>query len=482
MARTATIAPEAVQAVSTDEFVNIAAGDRFLLVVTDADARLEGIDRRLLARTYVDRIQGGLRAYRHAREPKVLLRGAQRAILATVLLLAALLGLRWAFRRLEPRIGRRYEERIHSVQIQSFEILRAQRLRDAFRAVLRLLRALSAAVLFYFWLHFVLGSFPVTRPLATRLLSLVLEPLSRLGGGLLVLLPDLAFLLVLYLVTRWIAAAWSGSSSTGWPRARCTLANFEPEWALPTYRIVRLLDRRLRRRRRLPLHPGLELGGLQGRVALPRRHLLARLVLVHLEHHRRLPHDVPPRLPPRRPDPGRRRLGDVTEIRLQVTHLRSPKNEEIVVPNSTILNSNVINYSALARKQGLILHTTVGIGYETPWRQVEAMLLLAAERTPGLLREPAPFVLAEVARRLLRRPTRSMSTATPRPRWRACTRDLHQQHPRRLQRVRRPDHDAGLRGRPRAAEGRAEGQVVERRPRSPSAPAAPGQPEGGSSK
>jgi small-conductance mechanosensitive channel len=86
-------------------------------------------------------------------------------------------------------------------------------------------------------------------------------------------------------------------------------------------------------------------------------------------------------------------FGDVSEIRLQVTHVRSVKNEEIVVPNSSLLNSNVVNYSALARTRGLILHTTVGIGYETPWRQVEAMLLLAAERTAGLLREPAPFVL-----------------------------------------------------------------------------------------
>jgi small-conductance mechanosensitive channel len=85
--------------------------------------------------------------------------------------------------------------------------------------------------------------------------------------------------------------------------------------------------------------------------------------------------------------------GDVTEMRLQVTHLRTPKNEEVTIPNSAILNGQVINYSALATRQGLILHTTVGIGYETPWRQVEAMLLLAAARTPGLLREPAPFVL-----------------------------------------------------------------------------------------
>ncbi len=85
--------------------------------------------------------------------------------------------------------------------------------------------------------------------------------------------------------------------------------------------------------------------------------------------------------------------GDVTERRLMVTHLRTIKNEEIVVPNSTIINSHVINYSTLARTRGLILHTTVGIGYATPWRQVEAMLRLAAERTPGLLEEPAPFVL-----------------------------------------------------------------------------------------
>jgi len=85
--------------------------------------------------------------------------------------------------------------------------------------------------------------------------------------------------------------------------------------------------------------------------------------------------------------------GEVSEVRLMVTHLRTPKNEEVVVPNSLVLQSHVVNYSKLARSHGLILHTTVSIGYETPWRQVEAMLQLAAERTGGVLREPAPFVL-----------------------------------------------------------------------------------------
>jgi small-conductance mechanosensitive channel len=87
------------------------------------------------------------------------------------------------------------------------------------------------------------------------------------------------------------------------------------------------------------------------------------------------------------------KIGDVERMRLLVTHLRTPKNEEVVVPNSTIITSEVVNYSSLARDRGLILHTTVGIGYETPWRQVEAMLLQAATRTAGLRPEPAPFVM-----------------------------------------------------------------------------------------
>ena len=80
-------------------------------------------------------------------------------------------------------------------------------------------------------------------------------------------------------------------------------------------------------------------------------------------------------------------------MRLLVTHLRTPKNEEVIVPNSTIVGTEVVNYSSMAKARGLILHTTVGIGYETPWRQVEAMLIEAARRTAGLLRDPAPFVL-----------------------------------------------------------------------------------------
>lgn len=86
-------------------------------------------------------------------------------------------------------------------------------------------------------------------------------------------------------------------------------------------------------------------------------------------------------------------VGGVVEMRLLVTHLHSLKNERLVVSNSAVLNSNLVNYSSLAGEKGLILHTTVGIGYAVLWRRVEAMRTEAAERTPELLREPAPFVL-----------------------------------------------------------------------------------------
>jgi small-conductance mechanosensitive channel len=80
-------------------------------------------------------------------------------------------------------------------------------------------------------------------------------------------------------------------------------------------------------------------------------------------------------------------------MRLMVTKLRTAKNESVILPNSTILNTEVTNYSQQAQTEGLVIHSLVGIGYDAPWRQVEAMLLEAAARTEGVKTEPPPFVL-----------------------------------------------------------------------------------------
>jgi small-conductance mechanosensitive channel len=390
-ARTPAIEPEAVQSVPSDGGTTISAGDRFLMIVTEADARVEELDRSLLTRALEERIRRALRDYRHAREPAVLLRGAQRALAATLALAAVLLGLAWAFRKVEARFTRRYEERIHSLQFQSFEILRAQRIRGTLRAVVGTVRAATAALLVYFWLHFVLSSFPVTRALAARLLSLVLEPLGQMVGGFVAQLPNLAFLVVLFLVTRWLLRV-TRLFFDAVAKGQVALSGFEPDWAGPTYRITRLGVIAFALVVAYPYIPGSRSAAFQGisiflgvMFSIGSSSFISNIIAGYSMTYRRA-FRLGDRI-----QVGEI-FGDVTEVRLQVTHLRSVKNEEIVIPNSTLLGSSVVNYSALARSRGLILHTTVGIGYETPWRQVEAMLLLAAERTPGLASQPAPFV------------------------------------------------------------------------------------------
>lgn len=86
-------------------------------------------------------------------------------------------------------------------------------------------------------------------------------------------------------------------------------------------------------------------------------------------------------------------MGTVTRLGMMTTRVRSIRNEEVAIPNSSITRNSLINYSALARERGLILQIEVGISYEVSWRRVHAMLLEAARRNPDLLSSPAPFVL-----------------------------------------------------------------------------------------
>ncbi|TFH49653.1 MAG: mechanosensitive ion channel, partial [Methanothrix sp.] len=86
-------------------------------------------------------------------------------------------------------------------------------------------------------------------------------------------------------------------------------------------------------------------------------------------------------------------IGDVVEKTLLVTRVRTIKNVDITVPNAMVLSSHIINYSSTAEDDGLILHTTITIGYDAPWRQVHELMIAAARATSNILETPAPFVL-----------------------------------------------------------------------------------------
>jgi small-conductance mechanosensitive channel len=204
-------------------------------------------------------------------------------------------------------------------------------------------------------------------------------------------IPDVLFLAVLFLVTRYLLkVVHLFFAAVG--RGEVTFAGFEPEWADPTYKLLRIGIVALALVVAYPYIPGSGSEAFKGIsifigivFSLGSSSTIANLIAGYTMTYRRAF-----RLGDRVKISGA--TGYVTGMRLQVTHLRTVKNEEVIIPNSTILNNEVVNYSSLARTRGLILHTTVGVGYATPWRQVEAMLLMAAERTPGLMREPAPFV------------------------------------------------------------------------------------------
>jgi len=85
--------------------------------------------------------------------------------------------------------------------------------------------------------------------------------------------------------------------------------------------------------------------------------------------------------------------GEVIDVGFLATKLKTPRQEEITIPHSVLVGTATTNYSRLAGDRGMVVTTSVTIGYDAPWRQIHALLLLGASRTAGIRREPAPWVL-----------------------------------------------------------------------------------------
>lgn len=370
----------------------ILANGRHLLGVLDEDAALENIDRRILADLYRARIAQAITRYRDARRPAVLWANTVRAIGATLGLIAvAWIGWRLV-RALRSRLERRYHPRLQDVRISSFRLFGADQLWFWLAGLMNVVWALVVVTLTFGYLEYTLGLFPWTRGTASGLLALSIQPIQTVGQDLLDAIPDLVFLFVLFLVMRYVlrlTRLFFASVADG----SVTLGHFDADWAWPTYRLVRLAIFALAVVIAYPYVPGSHTEAFKGVTifvgilfSLGSSSFIGNTIAGYSLTFRRAFHvgDVV-RIA--------EHVGEVTEIRLMVTHLRTPHNEEVVVPNSQIVATEVVNLSRWARERGLILQATVGIGYDTPWRQVEAMLLEAARRTPGLLTAPAPFVL-----------------------------------------------------------------------------------------
>jgi len=388
------IPPSALHLVANDHWIEIVGGENSIMGVFDADAAAEapGLSRQALAQIYLKKISSALQQYRAEREPAQLARNAFRIAGWTLLLLLVELAMLGSLRWLTVRIGHSYDSAIERIETGTFRLIRAASIWVAMRFATRLFALVAALTIFYAYLHIALDYLPWTRALSSDLRELTVAPLFVLARAAVAAIPRLLVIVVIVAVARYVIrlARFFFSAIEG---GAITFSGFDADWSKPTFNLVRVLIIAFAAMVCYPYFPGSRSEAFKGITifvgvlfSLGSSSLLANIIAGYTMAYRRAFH-VGDRIK------VGDLMGDVTQIGLMVTHMRSIKNEELVVPNSVILNSNVINYASLSRKQGLILHTAVGIGYETPWRQVEAMLLMAAERTAGLLREPVPFVL-----------------------------------------------------------------------------------------
>jgi small-conductance mechanosensitive channel len=370
---------------------DVLAGNQRVVVVTDTDARAEGVSRRELAGAIGARIGEAIGEYRKARAPEALTRSLALTGAATSVFVLVMGVIVWGSRWIRTTLERRYRERIKGLGIGSLQLVRADRawvwLGGAFGAI----RAGFVLVAVFLYVEYVLSLFPSTRGPAKRVMGYVLDPIGTMAEGIVAEIPDLIFLAILFVVVRYVLRlVHMYFAALG--RGEVVISGFDRNWAEPTYKLVRIGIFILALVVAYPYIPGSSSDAFKGisifigiLFSLGSSSAIANIIAGYMMTYRRA-FKVGDRVKIGEV------VGDVTETRLQVTHVKTIKNEEVIIPNSSILNNEVMNYSSFARAGGLILHTDVGIGYGTPWRQVEAILLLAAQRTKGLMTEPAPFV------------------------------------------------------------------------------------------
>lgn len=382
-----------LRVVPDENFHRIMAGDTMLMAISQADADLEGTTRGALAELTINKIREAVIGYRAARQPAALLQGAGRGLLALLVMTGLLYLLRFLFARLEHGLRRVFDRKVSDARVQELRIVEAQRIWLLVSSLLRFLRTVTGLAVVLLCANYVLGCFPWTRPLSNRLFHVLLDPLRVMAEATLQAVPGLAFVAVLAIVTRYLVVLVK-LIFRAVEEGNLKIRGFEPEWAMPTFRVLRFVMIAFALVVAYPYLPGSDSAAFKGvslflgvMFSLGSSSAISNIIAGYSLIYRRA-FRVGDRVK------IGESVGVVTEVRLQVTHLRTKKNEELVIPNSVILNSPVINYSSYSVQNGLILHTTVGIGYETPWRQVEAMLMEAARGTPGLLQEPPPFVFA----------------------------------------------------------------------------------------
>jgi small-conductance mechanosensitive channel len=374
------------------EYTDITAGDRPLLAITDADAKAAGKTRQQLAKDYKPIIEGALQNYREARRIKNLALDFVLVIAATI----ALVGLWWLLHRLGLALNRwllsLHGAKIRDLRFQRADVLTASQIVGILSGIGRAMRIAVGLVGSYFYLVYALSLLPWTQTWSATLFGYVIGTFAMVFRSIADYIPNLFVIVVVATIIRYcIKLAKFVFRELG--NGNVSISGFYPGWSDPTYKIIRFLLLVFGAIVVFPYIPGSRSAGFQGisvflglLLSLGSAGAVSNIIAGVLMTYTRAF------------DNGDRvrigeTIGDVIGRTLLATRIRTIKNEDITVPNSLVLSSHIVNYSAQAKDSGLILHTTVTIGYDAPWRQVHELLIAAALSTADVSKEPMPFVL-----------------------------------------------------------------------------------------
>jgi small-conductance mechanosensitive channel len=370
--------------------VVIAQTPVFLIAPGDLDPLSDETLEQATARAVLH-LQVAFNEEREERSASALIHSGALSLVATlvfILLMRWLLaGRRAVLRRLlENRAGR-----LHEIGVAGFTFVEKGQVTRMLRGAVGVLSLVVGLVFTYVWLAYVLREFPYSRPWGEALGSFLFTTFKNLGVGILQAVPKLFVVVVIVFLARLVArlvvsffdAVYRGEVEVAWLPA---------ESAKPTKPIALVLVWMIAITVAYPYLPGSGTDVFKGLsvflgvlVSLGSSGLVNQAMAgISLMYSRAL-------------KPGDYVLvsgteGTVTSFGLLAIKIMTPRQEEVTIPNAVVVANLTTNYSRPGTESGVILHTNVTIGYDAPWRQVHAMLLAAAEKTPGLRREPKPFV------------------------------------------------------------------------------------------
>jgi small-conductance mechanosensitive channel len=385
--------PEDIHTVEYPGFTRIVSNDDLVLVnVTDADAAAHSTSRFLLAETQLRIIREAIPKVRNEYTTRSITLDALYALLTTIVLVVLLLVFRRIFPALYALLERWRGTRIRGIKVQKLVLLSEDRLVGLLHTVFLLIRFILTALLLYFYFPLVFSFFPWTRAYGRLLFGYILTPIRTGWAAFIHYLPRLLVVLVIVFFA-WLARRFARFVFRELSRGTLSLTGFYPEWAMPTLKIVQVLIIVFAIVVAFPYLPGSESPAFKGvsiflgvLLSLGSSSAVSNVVAgVVLTYTRAFNIGDFVQISDT--------MGQVTEKTLLATQIRTIKNVFVAVPNSLVLSSHVVNFSRSPQNQPLILHVTVGIGYEIPWRQVYTLLIAAASNVSGILSDPGPFVL-----------------------------------------------------------------------------------------